>query len=76
MTAPMTVRGVVRYRDLEGGVWVLEAEDGRVFQLDGGDRKLKKDGATVEAEGDIDGSSVSAAMVGPLFRVSRYRFVD
>lgn len=71
----VSLRGRVVFRDLETGVWVLEAEDGRAFLLDGGDRKLKRDGARVEASGAIE-DIPTAAMVGPVFRVSRYRFLD
>ena len=40
----MKLTGKVVYRDLEGGVWVLEGDDGTTYQLAGGDRKIKKDG--------------------------------
>ena len=43
----MTLSGTVLFRDLETGVWVLEADDGRTYLLAGGDRKLKKSGARV-----------------------------
>ncbi len=71
----MTLRGKVQYRDLEGGVWVLEGQDGRTYQLAGGDRKLKQDGREVEVEGDEDAAGFTAGMVGPLLRVRKYRFV-
>jgi hypothetical protein len=67
--------GSVIYRDLEGGVWVLEGDDGRTYQLAGGDRGLKKDGQRVEVEGEVEKEALTAAMVGPLLRVKRYRFV-
>lgn len=71
----MKLRGKVVFRDVETGVWVLEADDGRVLQLAGGDRKLKRDGALVEVEGELAPSTLSLAMVGPLFTVRTYRFV-
>jgi cob(I)alamin adenosyltransferase len=67
--------GKVTYRDLETGVWVLEGDDGKTYLLAGGDRKLKKDGARIEAEGEVDGASATLAMVGPRFVVRRYSFV-
>lgn len=70
------VTGRVVFRDLETGVWVLEADDGEVFALAGGDRKLKRDGKRVEAEGEVDRDTLTAAMVGPLLRVTRYRFLE
>lgn len=70
----MKLTGRVVYRDLEGGVWVLEGDDGRTYQLAGGDRKIKKDGQRIEVEGQI-ADVMTAQMVGPVFDVSSYRFV-
>ncbi len=70
----MTLSGTVVFRDVETGVWVLEADDGTTYLLSGGDRKLKKSGARIEAEGEVDADAVSFAMVGPRFVVRRYRF--
>jgi hypothetical protein len=67
--------GTVRFRDLETGVWLLEADDGQLYLLAGGDRKLKKDGARIAAEGAIDGDTLTSSMVGPRFVVSSYRFL-
>jgi len=53
---------------------VLEADDGKTYLLAGGDRKIKKSGARIEAEGDVDAASATLAMVGPRFVVTRYRF--
>ncbi len=70
------VSGTVRFRDLETGVWVLETDDGRTFQLGGGDRKLMRDGARVKVEGDVDETGMTSAMVGPRITVHRYSFAD
>ncbi len=70
----MKLSGVVSFRDLETGVWVLQTDDGKTFLLAGGDRKLKQHGARIEAEGDLDADSASVAMVGPRFVVKDYRF--
>ena len=50
----MKLTGRVVFRDIETGVWVLEGDDGRTYQLAGGDRKIKKDGQRVEVEGKVD----------------------
>ncbi|NVJ02491.1 hypothetical protein HV824_30835 [Myxococcus sp. AM009] len=71
----MKLSGRVVFRDIETGVWVLEGDDGTTYQLAGGDRKLKKDGQRIEAEGSVDGDTLTSAMVGPIFHVSTYRFV-
>jgi hypothetical protein len=71
----MTLTGRVVFRDLEGGVWVLEGDDGRTYQLAGGDRKIKKDGQRIEVQGDVARDMLTAAMVGPVFNVASYRFI-
>lgn len=70
-----TLVGTVRFRDVETGVWVLESDAGKAYLLAGGDRKLKRDGARVEAEGDVDADRLDLAMVGPTFSVRSYRFL-
>jgi len=69
------VSGKVAFQDLETGVWVLEGDDGRTYLLAGGDRKLKKNGARIEAEGEVDTDSATLAMVGPRLVVKRYSFL-
>ena len=71
----MKLTGKVVFKDLETGVWVLEGDDGKTYQLAGGDRKIKKPGARIEAEGEVDGDAVGFAMVGPKFVVKTYKFV-
>ncbi len=71
----MTLSGRVVYRDLEGGVWVLEADDGQTYQLAGGDRKIKKDGQRVQVEGEVARDTMTFAMMGPVFTVTSYRFL-
>lgn len=72
----MKLTGRVAYRDLEGGVWVLEGDDGRTYQLDGGDRHLKQDGKRVRADGDLKNQQLSIQMAGPIFRVKSYQILD
>lgn len=70
----MKLTGKIAFRDIETGVWVLEGDDGKTYRLAGGDRKIKKDGSRIEAEGDVDGDSLNVAMVGPTFVVKSYKF--
>jgi cob(I)alamin adenosyltransferase len=67
--------GTVAYRDLETGVWVLVGDDGTTYLLAGGDRKIKKNGARIQAEGEVDSASATLAMVGPRFVVRSYSFL-
>ena len=71
----MKLTGRVVFRDVETGVWVLEGDDGRTYELAGGDRKIKKDGQRIEVDGDVDRGSLTSSMVGPLFAVKKYRFL-
>lgn len=71
----MRLTGKVVFKDIETGVWVLESDAGKTYLLAGGDRHIKKDGARIEADGEVDEDAVSFAMVGPVFKVSRYRFM-
>ena len=68
-----TFRGTVRKNDLEGGIWVLEADDGERYQLEGGDAALRRDGARVEIDGRVDKAAFGLGMSGPTLKVSSYR---
>lgn len=70
----MKLSGKVAFRDLEGGVWVLEADDGQIYEL-AGDRRVQKHGKRIEVEGDVNSQGVGIAMVGPVLSVRRYRFL-
>ena len=71
----MKVRGTVEFRDVEMGVWVLAAEDGRTYQLAGGRASLLREAQRVEIDGEVDEAAVSVAMVGPVLRVRSYKLV-
>ncbi len=71
----MKVTGTIQFRDLETGVWVIEADDGKTYLLRGGDRRLKKSGARIEAEGSVMSDALTVEMVGPQFQVKSYRFL-
>lgn len=69
----MKVRGTMEFRDVEMGVWVLAAEDGRTYQVAGGRSSLLKEGQRVEIDGDVDAGAMGVAMVGPVLRVRGYK---
>jgi len=68
----MKVKGRVTYQDFGAGAWVLEAEDGKRYQLQGVDGGKLSDGARVEVEGELDEGLLSTAMAGPALRVKRW----
>jgi hypothetical protein len=68
-----TFKGTVKKNDLEGGFWELHAEDGKRYQLKGGDAALKKEGAQVEIAGSIEKSAFGIGMTGPILAVKSYK---
>jgi len=66
-------RGTIRYNELEGGHYQLEAEDGTSYQVEGVDPALKEDGAQVEIDGAVDKNAMSFAMTGPILKVKSVR---
>jgi hypothetical protein len=70
-----TYRGTIRYSDLEGGHFQLQAEDGTIYELDGRDPILRRDGARVEIDGSVDRTVMSLAMTGPRLKVKSVRVV-
>lgn len=69
----MKLSGTVHYRDLEGGMYELSADDGKRYTLSGSKSELKgARGARVEVEGEVE-EGFGISMSGPRFRVSRVR---
>ena len=69
----MKLSGTVQKIDIGSGVFVLQSDDGKSYQLRGGDRALRKAGMRVEVEGDVDGGAVSAGMTGPVLNVRSFK---
>jgi hypothetical protein len=63
--------GIVKESPLEGGVWMLDASDGFMYQLLGAEVSSLKDGASVEVEGEVDQNMMSLAMTGPILKVKK-----
>jgi hypothetical protein len=69
----MKITGTLEYVDLEGGLWRLNADDGRRYTLLGSKAELKSArGARVEVEGSLD-EGIGIGMSGPQLRVGRVR---
>jgi hypothetical protein len=65
--------GTIRKSDLEGGVYQLVAEDGEIYELEGGDPLLKREGARVEIDGSVDKGAMSFTMTGPRLKAHAVR---
>ena len=69
----MKLKGTVEFRDLEGGLWQLVADDGKRYTLMGSRSELKAaQGARVEVEGSLD-QGFGIGMAGPQLRVAALR---
>lgn len=69
----MKISGKVEYRDLEGGLWQLAADDGKRYTLMGAQGELRAaKGQRVEVEGSID-QGFGIGMAGPQLRVDKLR---
>ncbi len=64
--------GVVTKSDLEGGIWMLKADDGQSYQLRGGDDGLRKSGQRVTVQGSVDKGAMGIGMTGPYLDVSSW----
>lgn len=70
------LRGTIRKSDLEGGVFQLHADDGEIYELEGSDPLLRKEGAQVEVDGQVDKNAMSFTMTGPRFKVKSIKAVN
>jgi len=69
----MKLRGTVKKSDLEGGLWLFEAADGTVYQLQGGGADLLVDGVRATVDGKVDRGGFSIGMCGDVFVVDGYK---
>jgi len=68
-----TFKGTLEYSDLEGGVWVLKGDDGKIYHLQGGPEHLYKDGKKVTVSGKIAEDIMGIGMMGPVIKVKEAR---
>jgi hypothetical protein len=66
-------KGTVKKNALEGGVWELHTDDGKTYQLSGGDDKLRKEGAKVVVDGAVDKGAFGIGMTGPTIAVKSWK---
>lgn len=61
------VTGTIEKSDLEGGLWILVADDGERYQLEGAEDV--KDGQRVTVEGKVERDLMGIGMSGAIFKV-------
>lgn len=70
----MKITGTVEFRDLEGGLFQLKADDGKRYTLLGAKKDLKAaQGQRVEVEGSADEGGFGIGMSGPQLKVDKLR---
>jgi hypothetical protein len=69
----ITLRGEVRKLGLEGGLWALATEDGRMVELVAPPADLCVAGLRAEVVGEQKSAEVSIGMVGDAVRVVSFR---
>ena len=69
----MTVKGKVVREEISGGIWMLEADNGSKYQLNGGDGGLLKNGQRATVEGEVDKNAMGIGMMGEIFKVKSYK---
>ena len=74
--ATTRITGSVAYRDLEGGLYVLHAEDGTNYDPTNLPDAYRTDGTLVEADVIVRDDMASIGMVGPIVDVVRIRRTD
>ena len=74
----ITLRGTVRYKNLEGGFWGFEGNDGNKYMPSGLNKTLLVDGMIIEVTGIIeeDESIMTIQQFGKIFRVTGSKMID
>lgn len=70
IVSSMKLKGTITRTDLEGGAWLLKADDGNQYQLTGSVDGAK-DGMRVEVEGKVDKNAMGIGMMGAHFAVQK-----
>ena len=65
------LKGTVKHRQVEGGVWVIETDKKELFQLKDGPPDLYQDGMKVTVEGKVRKDLMGFGMSGPIFEVKK-----
>ena len=72
----ITVRGTVRYKNLEGGFWALDSDDGKKYMPSGLDKALRVDGMVIEVNGYIEEDVVTFQQYGKTLKIKQSRLID
>jgi hypothetical protein len=70
---PVRISGVIRHMNVEGGVYVIRADDGVTWNPMNLPPEFRQDGLAVEAEGRRRDDMGGIHQVGPLLELDRIR---
>jgi hypothetical protein len=68
------LKGTVTRSDLEGGMWLLDSDDGTQYQL-AGETKGLTSGKRTEVDGRIERSQMGIGMGGAIFTVKKFTLI-
>jgi hypothetical protein len=71
--APVHILGTVRHREVEGGFYAIEGEDGTTYDPTNLPPAFEKDGLKVEAEARRRDDAAGIHMSGPIVQLVRIR---
>lgn len=63
--------GTIKYRQLEGGVWLIESDDGTTYEPNTVPSAFRKEGLVVQVWADRREDRASIHMAGPIIEIKR-----
>ena len=71
-----TLKGIVKFRNIGMGCWEFAANDGKKYEIIGGDDSLYKDGKKAVIKGNVRDDLMSSGNIGPIFEVVQSSKID
>ena len=68
------LKGTIQRSDLEGGMWLLDADDGKQYQLTGETKGLQS-GKRAEVEGKVESQQMGFGMGGAILAVRHFKLL-
>lgn len=72
----ITLRGTVKYKNLEGGFWGLDGDDGKKYMPSGLSKALLVDGLVIEVTGTIEEDVMTFQQYGKTLKIIKSRIID
>ena len=74
----ITLRGIVKYKDFEGGFWGLDGNDGNKYMPAGLNKALLVDGIVIEVTGIVEDNKdlMTFQQYGAILTINESKMVD